>query len=73
MRNPCRTNSSANHVQLFEHQPITDKWAERVASAHARDGTIETILVRGKFKFLRLGSVFRRTIHNYCLFIRTKR
>ena len=47
----------------FERQPITDKWAERVASAHAGAGTIETILVRGKFSFRRQGSVFRRTVH----------
>ena len=53
----------------FEHQPITDKWADCVASAHARAGTMEAILVRGKFKFLRLGSVFRRTIH-YGLFFK---
>ena len=48
------------------HQPITDKWAERVISAQARDGTNsfeETILVRGKFKVIWLRSVFRRTIH----------
>ena len=47
----------------FEHQLITDKWAKHVASAHARAGTIETILVRRKFAFLRLGSIFRQTIH----------
>ena len=27
----------------FEHKPITDKWAERVASAHVRARTIEMI------------------------------
>ena len=47
----------------FEHQPITDKWAKRVASAHARAGTIETIPVRGKFKLFRLGSIFWQAIH----------
>ena len=29
----------------FEHQPITDKWAEREASVHVRVRTIKTIFV----------------------------
>ena len=41
----------------------TDKWAE-----HVYAGTIETILIRGKFKFHRLGSVFRQTIHKLGVF-----
>ena len=46
----------------FELQPITDKWAEHVALAHARAGTTETIHGRGKLIFLRLWSAFRQTI-----------
>ena len=56
---PCVTCATQLHQPIafdyFKHQPITDKWAERVVSAHARAGTIETMLVCGKFKFLRLG------------------
>ena len=52
----------SNTFDYFEHQSITDKWAKHVASAHARAGTIETILVRRKFAH-RLGSIFRQTIH----------
>ena len=60
----CTTHiHQPNTFDYFEHQPITDKCVELVASAHARAGTIETILVRGKCKFIRLGSVFRQTIH----------
>ena len=35
----------------FEHQPITDKWSERVTSAHVRDRTLKTIFVAEKFEF----------------------
>ena len=35
-------------LDYFEHQPITDKWAECVTSAHPHTGMIEEILVRRK-------------------------
>ena len=36
-------------IDYFEHQPITDKWVDCVASAHAHAETIETIIVCGFF------------------------
>ena len=51
----------SNTVQFWFD--ICGGWAKHVASAHARAGTIETMLVRRQFAFLRLGSVFRQTIH----------